>query len=111
MPVTLTMIEPNRAGQNPANENPGTSRAVKPSMAAFTTRRKKPRVMSVNGMVKKTTAGLTTAFTPPRTRAAKNREGMPANSIPDTSSDAISKPTEVARSRAQKPSKSLHLRE
>jgi hypothetical protein len=32
------------------------------------------------------------------------------NSIPDTSFDAISKPTEVTRSRAQKPSKSLHLR-
>jgi hypothetical protein len=110
MPVMLTMIEPNRAGKKPATENPGTRKAVKPSMAAFTTKRKKPSVMNVNGMVKKTTAGLTTAFTPPRTSAAKNRGGKPANSIPDMSSDAINKPTEVTRSRAQKPSKFLPLR-
>ena len=47
----------------------------------------------------------------PKTRAEKNRGTRPANSIPDTSPDAIINPTEVTRSRAQKPSKSLPLRE
>lgn len=55
----LTMLEPTSAEPQPATKSPGTSNAVKPSMAAFMTKRNKPSRMSVNGMANTTTLGLT----------------------------------------------------
>ena len=81
------------AVQNPETLKPGTSDDTSISISVLMTSRKKPNVISVNGMVSNMTTGLTTALAKPSSSADMNRDfllenEMPWNRRPATQSDS-----------------------
>jgi hypothetical protein len=78
----LTTNDPNSADQKLAIVNPGKSQATRPSMAAFTTKRKRPRVRMVKGKVREITSGRKIAFTIPNSNAERARDPRPSMCIP-----------------------------
>jgi len=84
VPTMLTTNDPKSADQKFAIVNPGKSHATSPSMAAFTTKRNKPRVRRVKGRVRKMARGRKMAFTIPKSNADRMREPKPSMCIPGT---------------------------
>src|SRR5688572_7745323 len=69
--TTLTTIAARKAAPKLWMPMPGRKAATRPSMAAFTTSRNRPRVSSVNGSVSRTAIGLMIALTTPSRSAAR----------------------------------------
>ena len=66
----LTMMEAKRADQKEATCTPGTTAPANMNISALITRMKKPSVTMVNGKVRRSNTGRTTALSTPRIAAA-----------------------------------------
>lgn len=82
--TTDSTMAPRKAGRNPSTVNPGTSQAARPSIAAFMTNAKIPKVRIVIGKEIKWTIGFIKAFTRPITREARINVVAPSTSMPET---------------------------
>lgn len=85
------------AVQNPDTLKPGTIDDTRSIISALITSRKKPKVMSVNGMVSNMTTGLMTALAKPSNSADTNKDfllekEMPWNMKPATHSESAVTP-------------------
>jgi len=70
------------AVQKPDTLKPGTIDDTRSIISAFMTRRKKPKVTSVNGMVSNMTTGLMTALANPSNSADMNKDCLLENEMP-----------------------------
>lgn len=70
------------AVQNPDTLNPGTKNDTSSIINALITRRKKPKVINVNGMVSRITIGLMTALAKPRSSADNSKDCLLEKEIP-----------------------------
>lgn len=78
----VTKILAKNAVQNPEILKPGTTVETRSIINAFITSKKKPKVISVNGIVRIITIGLMTALAKPSSSADINRDFLLANEIP-----------------------------
>ncbi len=79
--IVTTMLAKN-AVQKPEILNPGTSVDTRSIIRALMTSKKKPNVISVNGIVKTMTAGLMTALAKPNSSADISRDFLLVNEMP-----------------------------
>src|SRR5688572_7703306 len=91
------------AVQNPEIVNPGTRRATRPTIAALSTKRNRPRVTSVRGSVRMKAIGRTTALMTPRSTAAIASFAGDSKRIPDSSRLATQSPSAEMAARSRNP--------
>jgi len=79
--IAIKMLAKN-AVQNPDTLKPGTRDDTRSIISALITSRKKPKVISVKGMVSNMTTGLMTALAKPSNSAEINNDCLFAKEIP-----------------------------
>ncbi|BBJ22437.1 hypothetical protein W01_03640 [Candidatus Nitrotoga sp. AM1P] len=79
---TAMKILAKNAVQNPDTLKPGTTDDTRSIISALITSRKKPKVISVNGMVSNMTTGLMTALAKPSNSAETNKDCLFEKEIP-----------------------------
>ena len=97
------MIAAPTAVQNPEIVNPGTINATRPIMAALSTSRNSPSVMTVIGSVSTNATGRTTALTTPSRTAASRSWPFDVNCRPPSNWLATQRASAVMAARSRNP--------
>src|SRR5688572_15651136 len=100
--TTLTTIAARKAAPKLRMPRPGRKAATRPSIAAFTTSRKRPSVSNVNGSVSRTAIGLMIALTTPSRSAARIRVVGLETLMPSIHSVASQRPSAAINVRRMK---------
>jgi hypothetical protein len=102
-PVTPTIKDPKTAENKPFTEKSFKIVATIPNMAAFTTRRKMPRVATVMGSVRIIIRGRMIALTIPSSRAAIKSVSTPSMRTPGMRAEASQSPKALMTNRMTNP--------